>query len=201
MEAGEQALGEGRIRRAAEEFDAAQRLVSQNPSSLSLAEARRLRRVQHEAHLLADLLSESLEEILLHAARSPEDEWQAQFQQRYKGPGKANAVVFDMEVHHNGAGGYDHDWPLRAVDETARLEIGDLKLLHDLPLDQPRRLLFGARLGQVAREQNGVWVIRFEPDSGVLLTNLEAARACCPPVMYEELPGLLEQQRLWLEGK
>jgi hypothetical protein len=199
--AAEQAIREGRMRRAAEEFDAALLLVSQNPQSLSLAETRALKRSRQQAHLLADLSSESIGEIALHAARSQEDEWQAQFQQRYKGPGKANAVVFDMRVHRDGAGGYDHDWHVKAGEEPARLEIGDLTILHDLPLDQPRRLLFGARLGKVAREQNGVWVIRFEPDSGVLLTDLDAARACCPAAMYDELPALLEQQRQWIEGK
>jgi hypothetical protein len=200
-QAGEQALREGRMRRAVEEFDAAQHLVSQNPSSLPLAEARALRRLQRQAHLLADLLTEPLGEILLHAARSQEDEWQAQFQQRYKGPDKANAVVFAMEVRRDGAGGYTHDWHLHAGDEPARLEIGDLTLLRDLPLEQPRLLLFGARLGKLAREQNGVWMVRFEPDSGVLLTDLEVARACCPPAMYDELQALLDQQRLWIEGK
>lgn len=201
VQAGKQALREGRMRLAAEKFEAAQRLVAQDPSSLPLADARALRRLHGQAQLLADLLSEPLGEILLHAARSQEDEWQAQFQKRYKGPGKANAVVFAMTVHRNGAGGYEHDWELQAAEEPARLEIGDVQLLRDLPLDQPRMLLFGARLGKIAREQNGVWVIRFEPDSGVLLTDPEAAGACCPPAMYDELPALLEQQRQWIEGK
>jgi hypothetical protein len=201
MEAGRQAWTEGKLRRAADEFDAARRLYLQNPSALSLSQARELEQCQRLAHLLADLLTESVGEILQRATRLQEDDWRAQFQQRYKGPGKANAVIFAMQVHRNGAGQYEHDWDLKLDNEKARMELGGLKVLHALPLEQPRQLLFGARLGSIAREQNGVWVVRFESDSGVLLTDLSAARARCPPDMAKELPALLEQQRAWLQGK
>jgi hypothetical protein len=199
--AGQQAISEGKMHRAAQEFDVAQQLLSQDPNSLSAARTRELRQLQRQAHVLTDLLSESLDELLLRASRSQEDEWQAQFQQRYRGAGKANAVIFDVQVRRDGAGQFQHDWHLQAGVEPARLEISDLKILHGLPLQQPQRLLFGARLDHVMREQNGVWVVRFDPDSGVLLTDEQAARACCPPSMDKELPGLLEQQRKWLEGK
>src|SRR5205823_166192 len=62
-------------------------------------------------------------------------------------------------------------------DEQVRVRL-ELGLLDRLPLDQPRRLLFGARLASVAREGERLWVVRFEADSGVLLTDEGAVAAC-----------------------
>lgn len=201
LSAAENALTEGKLRRAAEELDKARELALRREDALPAAELRDLTHRLREASLLADLLPESLGEILVRAARAPEDEWKAQFAKRYRGPGQANAVVFDAEVRRDGAGQYHLDWELTAGDEPARLEIGGLQLLHDLPLNEPHRLLFGARLESIAREQNGVWVVRFEPTSGVLLTDPRAVAACYPGPSDAELLKLLEQQRQWMQGK
>jgi hypothetical protein len=201
LRAAEEAVAAGRLHRAAEEFAEAQKAAQSRPDVLSSAELRALARRYREVGLLADLLSESLEEILERAAHMPEDEWIAQFNKRYRGPGQANAVVFDAEVRLIGAGQYRLDWELKAGEEPARLEIDDLKLLHDLPLQEPRRLLFGARLAGIRREQNGVWVVRFEPTSGVLLTDPRAVAARYPGPVDEKLKDLLDQQRKWVEGK
>jgi hypothetical protein len=197
--AGQQALAEGKVLLAATEFDVAQRLLKSQPQALAPAEQRELGQLQSQTTLVADLLLESLDELLLRAAKSHEDEWQAQFEQRYKRAGQSNAVVFDAEVRRDGAGQYQLDWVVRAGEEPARVEIGDLKMLHGLPLREPTRLLFGARLGRIAREQGGVWVVRFEPDSGVLLTDSRIAAACCPAPIDEPLQKLLQRQRQWLE--
>jgi hypothetical protein len=196
-----EALAGGRLRKSAEEFKAAHRLAQSHPEFLPSADLHELNQLCRETSLLADLLSESLEEILLRASRSQEEEWQAQFRQRYKGPEKTNAVVFDAEVRRDGAGRYHLDWHLQAGVEPARIEMDDLAVLRGLPLTEPRRLLFGARLASMAREQNGVWVVRFEPDSGVLITNRQAATACCPPPLDADLLGVLDRQRQWLQER
>jgi hypothetical protein len=201
LTATEEAVAAGRLHRAAEELTKAHEAALSRPDLLSAGELRALARRHREVSLLADLLSESLEEILERAAHMPEDEWNAQFDKRYRGPGQPNAVVFDAEVRQIGVGRYGLDWVLKAGDEPARLEIDDLQMLRDLPLQTPRRLLFGARLGTVRREQNGVWVIRFEPTSGVLLTDPRALAARYPGPVDEKLKDLLEQQRKWAEGK
>lgn len=201
IEAGKLLLAEGKPRRAVETFDEAIRLARQGQPQLTASEGHQLHHWRRQAGLAADLLSESLGEILLRAARTQPDEWQDQFGQRYKGQGKANAVVFDAGVRRDAAGQYQLDWVLRAGAEHARIDLGDLSLLRTLPLDQPRRLLFGARLASVAREAGGVWLVRFEPDSGVLLTDREAAEACCPGLVDAEMQELLARQREWLEGK
>jgi hypothetical protein len=201
IEAGKTALAEGRMRRAVEAFDAAFKVRQLGPTPLSSLEERQLRQWQRQASLLADLLSESLEEILLQAARSQPEEWLAQFAQRYKGAGKANAVVFDSEVWRDNTGKLRLRWELDAGAERARIDLGDLALLRARPLDKPTRLLFGARLASVAREPPGMWVVRFEEDSGVFLTEREAAAGCCPPPLDEELMKVLERQRQWVEGR
>src|SRR5262249_3669458 len=201
LESADAALAEGRLRRAVEEFSKARELALQRPDVLSAAQHRALLQRHREASLVADLLSESLDEILLRAARSPEEEWKAQFEKRYRGPGQANAVIFDAEVRRDAAGSYHVDWDLKPGDEPARLDINDLAVLHDLPLNEPRRLLFGARLGSIAREQNGVWVVRFDPSSGVLLTDPHVVAACYPAPGDDTVRPLLEQQKAWTEER
>jgi hypothetical protein len=195
------ALKEGKLGQAVEEFNKARELSGQQAGLLTAAERRTLYQRQREVSLLADLLQESLEEILAQAERSPAEEWKAQFEKRYRRPGQANAVVFDAEIRRDGAGQYHLDWILNMGKEPARLEIGNLQVLHDLPLEQPRRLLFGARLESIAREQDGVWVVRFEATSAVLLTDPLALAASHPEPLDNELMAVLEQQRNWIEGK
>jgi len=199
--AADQALSEGRLRRAVEELAKARELALGRPDALPASQLRTLDQRHRETSLVADLLSESLGEILVRAARSNEDEWKAQFEKRYLGPGQANAVVFDAEVRRDAAGQYHLNWDLEAGNEPARLEIGDLAVFHDLPLDEPRRMLFGARLGRIAQEQNGVWVVRFDPASGVLLTDPRVLSACYPAPLDEEVLETLQRQRSWLELK
>jgi hypothetical protein len=200
--AGYDALEEGKLRQAAEEFSAARELGLRHADSLAPVELRALNQIQGETSLLADLLTESLSEILLRAARSPADEWEAQFRRRYRGLAQPNAVVFDALVRRDATGQFHLDWHLEPPPgESARLEIGELAVLQTLPLAEPRRLLLGARLGSIAREQNGVWVIRFEPASGVLLTDKRAVAAGLNVPMDDPLEKLLQQQREWVEQK
>jgi hypothetical protein len=67
-----------------------------------------------------------------------------------------------------------------------------------LPLEEPTRLLFGARLARVRRDTPSSWEVRFEPDSGVLLTDPGAAAVCCPFLGEAELRALLQRQAGWL---
>jgi hypothetical protein len=152
-----------------------------------------LTQLQRQAELLADLTAESLGEILAHAAGVQEKEWQADFRHRYRG----KAVVLDLEVHAGPEGRYEHEWLLRARDEPAHLELNDLELLRRLPLDRPRRLLFGARLASVRREPARGWVVRLEPDSAVLFTDPGAAVACFLSPEEPEVRALLQRQAEW----
>lgn len=194
MHAGQRALAQGKFQSAARELRTAWGWQNAHRDEVSLAQRRQLTQLYRQADLLSDLLSESLEEILRHAAdliRDPE-EWRREFAKRYKG----KAVVFDAEVRPDPARQFQLDYVVFQDDRPAQLELTDVQLLHLLPLQKPERLLIGLRLARVDLEAGGVWVIRFEPDSGVLLTDPEAAAACClQPV--EDLEEVVRRQRLW----
>lgn len=55
----------------------------------------------------------------------------------------------------------------------------------------------GARLDSIARDEAGVWVIRFKPDSGVLLTDAEVAATASPLPLDDELQAVLRRQAEW----
>jgi hypothetical protein len=150
--------------------------------------------LERQAALLADLLSESLGEILQRAAGLQDEEWQAQFAKRYRD----RAVVFDADVRREAFGALHLDYQIHAGPEPARIDVSDLKLLSRLPLDRPPRLLFGARLASMARDVPGIWVVRFVPESAVLLTDVGAVTASCPPPIDEDLQEVLRRQEKWL---
>jgi hypothetical protein len=190
---GREALRREEFRAAAARFAEARRRQDLLPP----AEARELARLERQAALVADLLSESLGEILQRAAGAREEERQAQFDLRYRG----KAVIFDDVVARDGAGRFALAvYEVRAPGEPARVELSDLKLLAALPLAEPRRMLLGARLAGLAREErggHGLWVIRLDPDSGVLLTDEDTAGACCPRPLDAALHDVLRRQAEW----
>src|SRR5262249_34701738 len=150
---GSQALGEGRFHRAEEELATAREIHRGRPGLLPSAEARDLTQLDRQADLLADLLTESLEQILARAGGPDDREWQGVFVRRYKD----KAVVFDADVRRDAAGQYHFSYILRTGDEVHRVAVEDLKVLAALPLERPSRLLFGGRLAAVQREPPGRW--------------------------------------------
>lgn len=195
-EAGQKALAAGKFRLAADELGQACALLERQPDRRRTPQGRQLFQLCRQADLLADLLDKSLGEILQSAAGQADDqEWQAQFAQRYLN----HSVVFDADVTRDGAGQLRLDFHVQAGVEPARIDVTDLKLLAALPRDRPPRLLFGARLAGIAREPPGVWVVHFDPDSAVLLTDPGAVAAAGPGPVDEDLAALLQRQQEWLQ--
>ncbi len=199
IEAGRQALTEGRFNQAMEILDRCCKQARANPRWLTEAERRDLYQGFRQAELLDGLLSLSLQELLAQAlAAGRDDEWRARFRKDYH----RKAVVFDDLLRLDGEGqpvlGFT---TVRANEISARLAVEELRLLAQLPLGQPVRVIFGARLQDFAREPGGNWVIRFEPDSGVLLTDEEAFRALAPLLLDRDdsIPRVLKRQREWVE--
>ncbi len=150
--------------------------------------------LRREAALLADLLAEPLEDLLGHAAGMAQAEWQADFPHRYQG----KALLFDAEVKRRPDGRLEIAYQLRLGKEPAKLDVSDLELLRKLKLDQPRRLIFGARLASVSSEPPGpTWVVRLQPTSGVWLTDADAAALCCPSWSDEATREVLREQARW----
>jgi hypothetical protein len=195
-EAGRRALANGNYRLALAAFSKAVDLRDSHPGLLGPAEGRRLTQLQRQSDLLARLLSRSLQEIVQEASqlRDP-DEWQAKFADDYRG----RSVIFDDVVRRDNDGRPAlNTYAVVVNNETVRLALGDLKLLQGLPLAPPARMLFGARLAGCAREEGGAWVIHFETESGVLLTDPGAAASCCPAPLGRELEEVLRRQEEWL---
>jgi len=137
---------------------------------------------------------------LARQARDAE-EWQERFAREFRG---RSVVFINVPVGRDRRG--RPTLPLRtydveADDEFARVALEDLDVLRDLPLDDSPRLVFGARLLSCEREAGGELVIRLEPDSGVLLTDLEAVVAAEVQAPDEGLRRAIARQKKWLEER
>jgi hypothetical protein len=187
-----QALAGGNFRTARQILEAAQEA---RPPRRGSSEERELRRLHRQADLLARLLSLSLQELLHQGLRVNDDqEWQQIFRERYAG----QSVLFEDMVRRDARGRPELANYVVSADRTiARLGLEDLTLWQRVPLDSPLRVLFGARLKGLSREEGGTWVVRFEPDSGVLLTDSVAAAAVCPAPLSRELQEVLRRQAEW----
>jgi hypothetical protein len=195
IKAGRIALARGGFRLAVHELQTAQSLAERIGEPVPGIDRSWLAQWLLQAHLLADLLDSSLEEIVSHASHlEPDDKaWFADFDQRYRG----RSVVFDAEVRRDAAGKYQMNYLVVVDGKQAVLDLTNVQLFKLLPLHKPQRLLFGLRLASVRREAEGSWVIRFDPNRGVLLTDREAAAACSPQTAAE-LDELVRRQAGWL---
>jgi hypothetical protein len=185
----------GSFRLAADEMVKLHIVWQAQPGLTSSQESQEMLQLEQEAQALADLSGNSLEEILDRAASIGEAEWLADFSHRFEG----EAILFDLEVRGVGGKHFEHAYLLWARGEPAVLDLDDLELLaKKLPL-QPPRTIFLARLASVRREAQRGWVIRLQPNSGVLLTEPGAARMCCPALAGAEVEALLQGQRAWAQ--
>lgn len=192
---GERQLRQGNVFAAAKELSAALEERDRHPNALRREEHHRLEQLWRQTDLLARLLDRPLEEIVhLAMQHRNEEEWRAKFE-HYRG----RTVLFDDVLRRDAQdravlGSY----VVRSDGIEARVALEGLTLLQQLPLEPPRRWLFGARLADCRREEGGVWVLRFEPQSAVLLSDESIASLCCPPPLDEELLDVLRRQDEWL---
>lgn len=192
---GEHQLRQGNVFLAAKELSAALEHRDHYPHSLNRAEHHHLEQLWRQTDLLSHLLDRPLEEIVQLAMQHRDDgEWHAKFEHY-----RSRTVLFDDVLRRDTQnrpvlGSY----VVRSGGIEARVALEDLTLLQQLPLDPPQRWLFGARLADCRREEGGVWVLRFEPDSAVLLSDASVASVCCPPPLDEKLLDVLKRQEEWL---
>jgi hypothetical protein len=178
-------------------LSAALALRERHPDALSVAERRHLIQNHRQAACLADLVVEPLGDIVRQAADLHEidaAEWEAAFRSRYRG----KSILIEDEVEKQGIDSYRlRGTAVFVRGKNVRVDVANLQLLRALPLDKTQRLLFGVRLDEVKIEPGGQWVVRFDPTSGVLLTDLGAVRACLA-VPEEEFRAIVERQASWL---
>jgi hypothetical protein len=192
---GRAAMERGLFQSAAEDLEVALRIRSEHPLLLNWPAYRELTQLHLQAALLADRLPESLEAMLRRLSFQDNREAQALFQRHYRGKG----VIFHATVRRDAAGRYHTDYRQSAGDPRAQLALGDLQLFASLPLSAPQQLLFGARLESAKPQATGEWRIGFQPESAVLFTFAQAAKACFTrPPPDKELEALLDRQAGWL---
>jgi len=192
LEAANSAVSEGAYRMAANELDAAASLRDRFPFVASNEDYRSFRRTHRQVALLADLLPESVEEIVRHSLGQPDKEWQAVFRERYAG----RAIILDARFFVDASNRIVVDYQLEAGGLTGEWDIQSLALLAKLPLKTPQRLLIGVRLAEIARTSRDGWSVRPQPESGVLLTD-ESLLAGLSIVVDSELREVLRRQAEW----
>jgi hypothetical protein len=192
LEAANSAASEGAYRMAANELDAAASLRERFPFVASNDDYRSFRRTHRQVALLADLLPESLEEIVRHSLGQPDKEWQAVFRDRYAG----RAIILDARFFVDASNRIVVDYQLEAGGLPGEWDIQSLALLARLPLKTPQRLLIGVRLAEVARTSRDGWSVRPQPESGVLLTD-ESLLSGLSIVVDSELREVLRRQAEW----
>jgi hypothetical protein len=199
---GQRALAEGSFDLSLEKFTAAVRLRDGQPGLLDPAANRRLNQLYWQSDLLANQLDRPLAKLLEEAESFNEPAgWTARFK-HYHG----KSVVFCDEVYLDPQGRPSllHDgevtWKKEGsrVERRARIVLAGLKLLSKMALPHERpaaqRWIFGARLASFT-QQGDEWVIRLEPDSGVLLTDGDAVKAWRPGLKGDPtLVDVLERQ-------
>ena len=192
----ESGLASGRFSLAVNEFKSVQQVRQQHPETVLPCELHELTQLHRQASLLAELISDPLDEVLRQAAdmrRLDEREWHAAFTQRYQN----KPVVFDANVQRTASGTYLMDFAVFLRGKPTTLDLGKPIHFEPVPFDGPRRLLFGIRLAEIVPDAEGTWIIRFDPNSVVLLTDVGAAAIACgqPP---QDLEEMVRQQAEWL---
>ncbi len=180
---GRRALSDGLYHNAAEYFRQARQLAKPDAQA-------ELEQLENEAALMNDLLSESIPEILRQAVGVNNRAWQERFRARYRG----QSILFDAFVQRTREG-YRIDYQLMLGKNTIRVDLGDQAILARISLDEPRRLLFGFRLGEMKQVRDD-WVVVAEPDSVVLIAESATLKGGSVPVDGELSHLLAEQGRM-----
>lgn len=183
---GLQALDEGQWDKAHQLLARAKRAVDALGGKVEGAED--IRHGADEAALYANLISETLEDLLKQADPDDTSAWPREFATYYKGravvvqaevtavPGEGQASEYDLDyrILPNGEGDLGRRRDLR----IGRFDLSRFKLIHDLKPKKGTQLAFGARLASFTFDpERGEWLIGLEPDSGVILLHPKALNA------------------------
>jgi hypothetical protein len=159
----------------------------QPPLARAASEGRRLQQLVRQAEVLANRLPEPLERMLRRW-----DKLEGEELENVTVPYRNKFAVFDLEVMKDGANQVRYRRLLGP--EVPQLGLDGLVLIDRLASrNHFRRLLFAAQLAGVTRDPDDRLTVGLVPDSGVLITEQEVARACFP-VVDDEMRDVLEWQ-------
>jgi hypothetical protein len=186
---GKQALVDLDFKAALAAFQAARAVYEQQPSQArSASEGRRLLQLLRQANVLANRVPKPLEQ-----APARWDKLEGEELEKVTAPYRDKFAVFDLEVIKDGAN--EIRYRRRVGAELPQLRLGNVELIdHLASRNDFKRFLFAARLAQVGRDADDRLTVSFVPDSGVLITDPDVARACFP-VVDDEMRDVLERQR------
>jgi hypothetical protein len=193
---GRRAIDEKNVALAVKELRAADGLAELRPQALPPGEVRQLRQLMRQVELLENLLPDGLSPRLVEWRNLKEEDLPGVFD-RYRG----KALLLDLDVSRDAAGQYTYERHMGP--EVPRLGLGDLRLLQRLPLAERQRLLFGCRMTALSRDNTRRpddlkrWLVSFDADSAVLITDAAVAEAAHLTV-DPELRSLLDRQAAWL---
>ncbi len=155
-----------------------------------------------EVGIFADLLDVSLEDLLHQVTDRGKDDWLATFQNRYQG----KSIILDTRLRSQD-GHLVCDYQIYGKDGCiATLQVQDLVAAKRLWASQvepddgepkPLRVIFGARLEAIEPVSPKIWRVRFDSDSGVILTDYEALLICCPAYDNEATAKCVWRQDEW----
>lgn len=146
--------------------------------------SRQARQLHSEAQVWLSLCPRPLDDFLVEALAGDPAEAVAAFDREFAG----RTLVFDGTLTrklvrapasakkdtppHTPSSQYQMDWIWRTDAVEVRLVIGEQPVLAKLKLDEPHRVVFGARLEKLALVSpgDGQWQMRLAPVSVVLLT-------------------------------
>ena len=177
---------EGLKKLDAGDFDAAKKLLSDAADAVNglgggFEGAESIRQGALEAAIFADRAPKGIAEIVEEARRSDPKQWPSTFASLYKGQSVIiEAPISEVPDPNRPGSSYQIYYPIYFGEGSkpiakGRIDLSGFKLFE---LSQPKlddMKLFGARYASVELDTTSdVWVVTFEPDSGVFITHTKA---------------------------
>jgi hypothetical protein len=187
FQAGENAINGGSFHQAERDLSAALELSPRWPA----ARRQDVMRLQRQAGIVADLLTEAPTEIIRNSLGVPEAEWQTIFARNYA----HRSIILDDTIHKD-ASGYHLGFKMRVANGAAHWDLSQLSALKSVDLFQPRRIILGLRLAEIRRDDKGGWFVIPEPDNAVLFTDVRFFVGLSV-AMDREMEEVLKAQQEW----
>jgi hypothetical protein len=181
------ALDSGNFDKAHQLLAAAKRAVDSLGGGLE--GAAEVRQAADEAAIFVDLVPESLEQLLNEAAPMDPHDWENRFKAFYEG----HSVLIDASIvaarTPDGEPAYALDYLILPPGDPSqfrengeyqparigRIDLSDFELIQLARPKDGAHIIFGAKLDSFKFDSAAnVWMLRFQPDSGVFITHARA---------------------------